>query len=321
MHILECTNRFRRIERRFNAPIQDLIYQMHWLEDMRHRDIALMLHAPRSTITRWFHHFKIPSQSCRRFTDKNLTSWLYKIGKLKKRPICQKPPRESKVNASFFKKWSPEMAYVLGYFAADGSMYVNPHGSKYIAFYSNDLEILEKIKFSLNSNHKIALRKRYNKNWKDSFILQIGSTEMYKDLIKLGFSPKKEFRLKLPNVPRKYLRHFIRGYFDGDGSISYNYYCKSTNPNIKCMHQQVIFAAANKNFVKALESRLSEVARISCSCFKSAKDSNSHYLAYYKQGEILKLIKFMYSNVNSLLYLNRKYDKFMSWKRLIGDVA
>ncbi|MBL7151056.1 MAG: LAGLIDADG family homing endonuclease [Candidatus Omnitrophica bacterium] len=306
--------------------MQDLIYQMHWLEDMKHRDIALNLHVPRATITRWFRHFKLPTQSCRRFTDKNLTSWLYKTGQLKKKVRYAGPDRriqvaKSRVNVDFFKKWSAGMAYVLGYFAADGSMYINPNGSKYIAFYSNDLEILKKIKFSLNSGHKIALRKRYNKNWKDSFILQIGSAEMYKDLIKLGFSPKKELRLKLPKVPRRYLRHFIRGYFDGDGNISYNYYRKSTNPNAKFMHQQIIFAAANKNFVKALENRLSEVAKISYSCFKSAKDSNSHYLIYYRQKEILKLIKFMYSNVNSLLYLNRKYDKFMSWKRLIGDVA
>ncbi|MDI6606507.1 MAG: LAGLIDADG family homing endonuclease [Candidatus Omnitrophota bacterium] len=92
-------------------------------------------------------------------------------------------------------------------------------------------------------------------------------------------------RLKLPNVPRRYLRHFIRGYFDGDGNISYNYYRKSTNPNTKFMHQQIIFAAANKDFVKALENKLSEVAKVSYSCFKSAKDSNSHYLVYYKKGD------------------------------------
>lgn len=180
MHILERTNRFRRIERRFNSPINGLLYQMHWLEDMKHRDIALMLNMPRATVTKWFNRLKIP---------------------------------------------------------------------------------------------------------------------------------------------KRFVRHFIRGYFDGDGSICYNYYPESTNPNIKFMHQQVVFAAANKNFVKALESKLSEVAKVSHPCFKSAKDSNCHYLSYAKQSEILKLINFMYNNVNSSLYLDRKYGKFINWKLLIGDVA
>ncbi len=127
---------------------------MHWLEDMKHRDIALTLNAPRPTVTRWFHRLRVPTQSCRRFTDKNLTSWLYKTGQLKKKPRYENPAREPRVNIDFFKKWSLEMAYILGYFAADGSMYANPRGSKYITFSSIDREILEKVKQSLNSRRK-----------------------------------------------------------------------------------------------------------------------------------------------------------------------
>jgi hypothetical protein len=41
------------------------------------------------------------------------------------------------------------MAYVLGYFAADGSMYVNSHGAKCIDFVSTDREILEHVKHLL----------------------------------------------------------------------------------------------------------------------------------------------------------------------------
>jgi hypothetical protein len=87
MHILELTNRFKRIEARFNSPLSDLLYQMHWLEDMKHRDIGLMLNVPPATVTKWFRRFQLPTQSCHRFTDMNLTSWLYKTGKLKKRPL------------------------------------------------------------------------------------------------------------------------------------------------------------------------------------------------------------------------------------------
>ena len=124
MCILEKSDRIRNIESRFNIPIKDLLYQMHWAEDMRHRDIGLLLNVPRATATKWFRHFQVPTQSCRRFTDKNLTSWLYKIGKLKKKPRYEGPDRriqrtKAGVNVDFFKKWSPGMAYVLGFFAVD----------------------------------------------------------------------------------------------------------------------------------------------------------------------------------------------------------
>jgi hypothetical protein len=60
------------------------------------------------------------------------------------------------VNVDFFKKWSPEMAYVLGYFCADGCMFKNSGGSKYIAFASIDRNLLGKIKTVLRSIHKIS---------------------------------------------------------------------------------------------------------------------------------------------------------------------
>ena len=136
---LEISNRIKDIENRFDVPVKDLLYQMHWLEDMKHRDIALNLSIPRTTVTKWFRRLAVPTQSCRRFTDKNLTNWLYKTGQLKKKPRYNGPDRriqrtKNGLNVDFFKKWSAEMAYVLGYFCADGGMFINPRGSKFILF-------------------------------------------------------------------------------------------------------------------------------------------------------------------------------------------
>jgi hypothetical protein len=41
-------------------------------------------------------------------------------------------PIHKKVNQDFFKKWSPEMAYILGFFTADGSMAKNKRGAHFI---------------------------------------------------------------------------------------------------------------------------------------------------------------------------------------------
>ncbi|PIP28260.1 MAG: hypothetical protein COX29_02045 [Candidatus Moranbacteria bacterium CG23_combo_of_CG06-09_8_20_14_all_35_22] len=63
-------------------------------------------------------------------------------------------------NENFFKKWSPEMAYVLGFFAADGCMIKNNRGAYFIEFQITDKDILLKIKKLLGSNHKITERKK-----------------------------------------------------------------------------------------------------------------------------------------------------------------
>ena len=55
-------------------------------------------------------------------------------------------PIYKKVNKNFFKKWSSEMAYVLGFFMADGSIDVNPRGSQYFSIQICDKELLEEIR-------------------------------------------------------------------------------------------------------------------------------------------------------------------------------
>lgn len=307
---LEISSRVKDIEGKFNAPIKDLLYQMHWLEDMKHRDIALNLHTPRPTLTRWFHHFKIPTQSCRRFTDKNLTSWLYKTGQLKKKACYIASDKRLNrtrrgLNIDFFKKWSQEMAYILGYFAADGSMYVNPRGSKYITFSSIDRELLEKVKHNLNSKHKIALRKRYNENWKDSFTFQIGSKEMYSDLIKLGFMQHKARRFHLPKAPKKYMSHFIRGYFDGDGSVTRGYFKRKDRNNKMTPYLLTCFASANYSFLKEISVFLKKNINMGKGCI----NKKSGHLNYSKMDSI-KLFEYMYKDVPKALYLQRKYIKF-----------
>ena len=313
---LEDSDRVKCIENRFNVPIKDLLYQMHWLEDMKHRDIALRLHAPRATVTRWFHRLSLPTQSCRRFTDKNLTSWLYKAGLLKKKSRHKDLEIKPRAIIDFFKKWSMGMAYILGYFAADGSMYANPRGAKYITFSSTDREMVEKVKRCLNSNHKIGLKKRDSKNWKSSYTFQIGSKEMYADLINLGFMQNKARRFNLPKVPKKYMNHFIRGYFDGDGSVTYGYYTRRSRGGKKTPYILSSFASANAHFLKNLSRRLSEYARMK----QGYINAKSGHLKYSKLDSS-QLFRYMYKGVFQELYLERKYNKFKKALTFIGAVA
>lgn len=194
----------------------------------------------------------------------------------------------------------------LGLFCADGCMFINSGGSKYVSFISTDREILEKIKRILNSKHKLAIRKRYNKNWEKLFLLQIGCKEMHEDLIKLGLMPNKEFRLKLPSIPKEYLRHFVRGYFDGDGSVIYGYFRRKDRNNKKTPYLLTCFAYANLSFLR----RLSEVLTKNIGTRKGYLDKRGSHL-YYSKLDSMKLFYYMYKGVTKERYLERKYNKFL----------
>lgn len=111
------------------------------------------------------------------------------------------------------------MAYILGFFAADGSMVTHRNGSQYIEFSITDRLILERIRFYTGSHNRITERPSRNPRWKPIYRLQIGSKEWFADLIALGFVQNKSKVLKMPEIPDLYFGDFVRGYFDGDGCV------------------------------------------------------------------------------------------------------
>ncbi|MSU74262.1 hypothetical protein EXS57_00595 [Candidatus Kaiserbacteria bacterium] len=131
-------------------------------------------------------------------------------------------PIHRELNHSFFKEWSPEMAYVLGFFAADGSMLKNNRGAHFIEFTITDRSVLEQIQQVTNSTHRIAERKSKVAKHKTAYRLQIGSKRWFEDLSQLGFMQNKSKKLSLPKIPKKYFGDFVRGYFDGDGCVYFN---------------------------------------------------------------------------------------------------
>ena len=72
---------------------------------------------------------------------------------------------------NFFKKWTSEMAYVLGFIAADGSLIKNKRGACFIEIQSIDKEIIYKIKKVLHTNLKIGAYQSKHINYKKRYRL------------------------------------------------------------------------------------------------------------------------------------------------------
>ena len=98
--------------------------------------------------------------------------------------------RKYQVNEQFFDKWSPEMSYILGYFAADGNMYQGP-ADKRIQFVTQpkDLNHLKKIKKIMCSQHPIKLYPRLSfGKMRDVYVCQIFSKRALKKSLRLLFA-------------------------------------------------------------------------------------------------------------------------------------
>lgn len=218
-------------------------------------------------------------------------------------------PIYKKKNELFFKKWTPETAYVLGFFTADGNMIKNRRGAHFIEFQITDRDLLIKIRKALGSNHKITARKR-NKNWKTSYRLQIGSKRIFHDLIRLGITPNKSKSIGLPQVKSQYFSHFVRGYFDGDGNVWAGYQHKNDRkkPTAVLLTR---FTSGSRKFMVEFKGRLTK--EIGLFANSSVLFYSNGYRLNYSTKDSIKFYNFIYSG-NSNLYLSRKkriFEKFI----------
>lgn len=195
---------------------------------------------------------------------------------------------------TFFDNWSKDMAYVLGYFAADGSMYKNKRGSCYVAFTSTDKELITLIKKLMGASNAVENYKSPKKTWNRRYVLQIGSKKLYQRLIELGFTPRKSLTLVFPDIPSSFLNHFLRGYFDGDGCASFAYYKRKNRKNLQKV-LNIRIRCGSKKFIQTLQDKLTKIA------YTGKGGLYFHSCAYalvYSAKDVLKLYSFMYSTID-----------------------
>lgn len=223
-------------------------------------------------------------------------------------------PIYKKVNTDFFKIWSPDMAYILGFFAADGYITVNNRGGRFWCIEVIDYDLLKQIRMRVGSNHKIGVRVAKNINVSNKYRLQIGSLEMCNDLRRLGYDIKKTKSLAIPNIPIKYFAHFVRGYFDGDGNVWTGLIHKERKT--KMLTIRTVFTSCSGEFLRSLKVKLKNFVIENGVVSKGV--GNYYRLTYSIKGS-LKLYNFMYNSSygnDSNLYLGRKKSVFEKYIKM-----
>lgn len=122
---------------------------------------------------------------------------------------------------------TPSKAYFLGFIASDGCIYkrktYNQQGILRFQIIKEDEKILQILKDELGTD--IPLHHHSGKY----VSLEICCEQIYKDLNELGLHERKTYGNAIPNgISNEFFKYFIRGYFDGDGTISTN---MTLNPN------------------------------------------------------------------------------------------
>lgn len=126
--------------------------------------------------------------------------------------------RAYKKNESYFDTPSHNMAWLVGFLASDGSVSSSDNAIK-IGLAKKDREILEKIRKEVEIENKI---KEYTTTTGYDVVELVWASKRHKDaLAKYFVTPNKTFILRPPYMlPHKYWIDYIRGYFDGDGSVN-----------------------------------------------------------------------------------------------------
>lgn len=205
-------------------------------------------------------------------------------------------------------------AYFLGFLYADGSISKVKYKNTFryycrISLHYQDKDILEKVKkeFSFFRLRGFDFSK-YNKNNSYQFSLSHSDEYLFNDLLSHGVLLRKSYEnknnLKLPNIPKELMKHFIRGLFDGDGCI----YIAKKRPNLR----RCEIGMVSKNFIKEIQNWFEQngCAPHRLRIRSEKRIQEMYVLEWLKTESILKMRSLLYTNAN--YFLERKKNKFDS---------
>ena len=221
------------------------------------------------------------------------------------------------LDENFFENIDTEhKAYWLGFIYADGSLSKTAPKARgknrlQIFLSKKDICILENFKKDLCFTGPIHTNKydnSYNKrDGVEVCYMQVNSSKLCSDLEGLGYVSN---RYSIPNIPNRFVRDFIRGYFDGDGCMSvyeydnkgpYNVYHRKAREFSITSPEEIIL-----QFKKIFEEQCNVSKNVSIKRYK--RTSKAVSLRYGGKQDVISLYHYLYDGAT--IYLQRKYDNF-----------
>lgn len=204
--------------------------------------------------------------------------------------------RKYKIDETYFEQINTrDKAYILGLICADGSIH-----SKYyqIKLKLADLELVEAVKDRLKCDMPIYVVKKEAERHKQCYALVICNYKVYTDIQNAGIIKNKSYFNVFPSITPDLQRDFIRGFFDGNGCISFN----NGYAEIKIISTIVL--------LEKMKDILNDNGIVSYVDRDKRTDLRIGQLRIRKKSDCINFSKFIYTDIAGQIFLTRKYDKF-----------
>lgn len=203
-----------------------------------------------------------------------------------------------------------EKAYWLGFIFADGYIGSTPIEENKKSVYNFELSLqlldvdhLNKFKEFLSYEKNVVCDDHRCR-------LMVANKHFWNILNNYGCTPRKSLTLKFPSEnifieSDKYskedlIRHFIRGYFDGDGCLSRHKYINTVS-----LHVEVL---GTEEFLDEISKYSNSIATLK----HDKRHTNATYSLEYSKEQGTKFINYLYQNAN--IYLDRKFKLYEFFK-------
>lgn len=208
-------------------------------------------------------------------------------------------------------------AYILGFIYADGYVGDESTNNVVISVTREDRHLLHRIAAEMdfrNAPIRDAEKGGSFEGSKPKTVLNFSSEIMTKRLREIGLYPNKSMTISLlHDIPERLMRHFIRGYFDGDGCIGVY---KNTRSYTTSDGVIKVYEYDKPSFsiigTEQFLINLGEHIPVSCS-IDNSKTPEMKYLCCSGKSNAQKLFKYLYNDCSICLY--RKHTK---WHGIIG---
>ena len=207
-----------------------------------------------------------------------------------------------KDNDIFVDGWDRNNAYIFGWIMSDGCLLKEGRNKTAYAvrICSNDLDIVEWL------HNYMCIGNKIYKQGQNGYLIKYRNQTAIAFMRDNNLTENKSLTMKFPNIPDEFISDFIRGYFDGDGSIA----LRKTKYNT---YAQASFTSGSICFLNDLQKKL-ECLGITSHLYKDGRNSNnSYYLRVIKRSEIEKLFLLMYGCLDNVGFLPRKYEKYKKY--------
>ena len=228
-------------------------------------------------------------------------------------PLTTNHISNRRIRHDIFSKIETELqAYLLGFYAADGNInekrktfriHLQKQDSELVYLYK-DIISPDARTFTVEE-HKTTGRNGQEVNAHESFGVDITSAKLCTDLVNLGIGYNKSYSdLHIPEMPESLIRHFIRGYFDGDGCITI-WLSKEKGKSDRVRGKFDICAKSASILNEFIKFFATHDIKINLNYLKR---DDMYRITTSSKKELEKIYNMLYKDSN--FYLSRKFNKF-----------